>query len=412
MKKTLNACLIIFFLLYAIGQFSSDIKIVSRIFYLTFIFLSVVLVTFRKQIFIPVKVNDVVFFVYLFCSTLYGIHNGFYEHTLNEMFAFAALWLSWKIVIFSYKNKFLDVMLIQKYLYYVMILWFLVYVLTGVGAVLGLIPNSVLIAALSEWVKNRGMSIDTVSAILQGTDGVLGLLPRLSTGLNIVPLIILLLHSYKNKGVNPFVWFLGLVFVLIDYGRVDVLVFVLATLIAAKTTMNRILDCYWGRLALPLCTMIFVVIIGLLFEKELFDFFQSIFINERTNASNFERIRQYNDLMDGVLETPFLGAGMGAYIANNIRNDINYWEYELQVLAFVYQLGIVGLVAVVINFVSDYILTVWKYTEGSHVMLVLVCGIWIVASCIQGGIFFDGKIILPILFFMSLRSTETVHSAR
>ena len=100
MKKTLNVCLIIFFLLYAIGQFSSDIKMLSRAFYLLFIFLSVFLVSFRKKILVPIKVNDIIFFIYLFWSTLYGIHNGFYPYALDEMFAFASLWLSWKIVVF------------------------------------------------------------------------------------------------------------------------------------------------------------------------------------------------------------------------------------------------------------------------------------------------------------------------
>ena len=405
MKKTLNVCLIIFFLLYAIGQFSSDIKMLSRVFYLLFIFLSVFLVSFRKKILVPIKVNDIIFFIYLSWSTLYGIHNGFYPYTLDEMFAFASLWLSWKIVVFSYENKLLYVALIQKYLYYVMILWFSVYVFTGIGAVLGFIPDSVIIAALSEWVKNRGQSIEMVSDILQGTTGFLGMLPRLSTGLNIVPLIILLLHSYKNKGINPFVWFLGLLFIFIDYGRVDVFVFVIATIIAIMPRIKKVSNVYWGRILLP-AVIVVVIFSVLLFESDVSYLFQSIFVNDRTYASNLERIQQYDSLIDGIIENPFWGSGMGAYIVNNIRNEVNCWEYELQVLAFVFQLGIVGFILIVINFIGDYILTVWKYTKGCRIGVFLIYVIWIVASCIQGGIFFDGKIILPILFFMSIKSEE------
>ena len=408
MKKALNICLIFFFLLYSIGQFSSDVKMLSRGVYLGFIVLSVLLFLLKRKILIPIKTNDIVFFAYLLFSTLYGICNGFYLYSFNEMFAFVSLWISWKIIIFSYENKLLDMVLIQKYLYYMMILWFLIYVLTGIGAVSGLIPETVLVTALSEWVKNRGMPVDEVETILRGTDGFLGMVPRLSTGLNIVPLIILLLHTYRNKEINLFVWFLAFFFILIDYGRVDIFVFALATIIAIIYKMKRVWSWYWGRVLLPATVLVFFLTIIVLFANDLYDFYQSIFLNDRTYASNLERIVQYNSLMDGIKENFFLGAGMGAYIANNIRNDVNYWEYELQMLAFVYQLGIIGLVAVVINFIADYLFTIWKHTKGYHTILMLIYGVWIVASCIQGGIFFDGKIILPILFFMSLKAEEIV----
>ena len=408
MKKTITICLILFFLLYSIGQFSSDIKMISRVVYLGFIALSIFFVLLKRKILIQIKKNDIVFFVYLLLSTLYGIYNGFYLYSFSELFAFVSLWISWKIIIFSYENKVLDIILIQKCLYYMMVLWFLIYVLIGIGAVFGLIPESVLIAALSEWVKNRGMPVDEVENILSGTAGFLGTLPRLSTGLNIVPLIILLLHTYRNKGVNLFVWLLAFSFILIDYGRVDLFVFALATIIAIICAMKRVWSWYWGRALLPATILACSLTIAVLFANNLYDFYQSMFLNDRTYASNLERMVQYNSLMDGIKENIFWGAGMGAYIANNIRNDVNYWEYELQILAFVYQLGIIGVVAVVINFISDYLFTIWKHTKEYHTMLILIYGVWIVASCIQGGIFFDGKIILPILFFMSLKAEEIV----
>lgn len=408
MKKTITICLILFFLLYSIGQFSSDIKMISRVVYLGFIALSIFFVLLKRKILIQIKKNDIVFFVYLLLSTLYGIYNGFYLYSFSELFAFVSLWISWKIIIFSYENKLLDIILIQKCLYYMMVLWFLIYVLIGIGAVFGLIPESVLIAALSEWVKNRGMPVDEVENILRGTAGFLGTLPRLSTGLNIVPLIILLLHTYRNKGVNLFVWLLAFSFILIDYGRVDLFVFALATIIAIICAMKRVWSWYWGRALLPATILAFSLTIAVLFGNNLYDFYQSMFLNDRTYASNLERMVQYNSLMDGIKENIFWGAGMGAYIANNIRNDVNYWEYELQILAFVYQLGIIGVVAVVINFISDYLFTIWKHTKEYHTMLILIYGVWIVASCIQGGIFFDGKIILPILFFMLLKAEEIV----
>lgn len=408
MKKTINICLILFFLLYSIGQFSSDIKMISRGAYLGFIVLSVFFVLHKRKILVPIKRNDIVFFAYLLLSTLYGIYHGFYLYSFDELFAFVSLWISWKIIIFSYENKLLDIVLIQKYLYYMMLLWFSIYILIGVGAVFGLIPESVIIAALSEWIKNRGMPLDEVANILSGSAGFLGMLPRLSTGLNIVPLIILLLHTYRNKGINLFVWFLAFFFILIDYGRVDIFVFVLATIIAIIYEVKRVWSWYWGRVLLPATVLVFFLTIIVLFANDLYDFYQSIFLNDRTYASNLERIVQYNSLMDGIKENFFLGAGMGAYIANNIRNDVNYWEYELQMLAFVYQLGIIGLAAVVINFISDYLFTIWKHTKGYHTILMLIYGVWIVASSIQGGIFFDGKIILPILFFMSLKTEEIV----
>ena len=397
MNKVLNICLVIFFLLYAIGQFSADIKMVSRLFYICFIFLTIFLIACRKSMSVPIGYNDVLFFLYLFLSTLYGIHNGFWESALNEMFAFASLWLSWKIIFFSYKNNLLDVILIQKYLYSMMILWFLVYIFVAGGAILGLIPNDIIVALLSEWLKN----------LLQGSSGLLGMMPRLATGLNIVPLIILLLHTYKNKGVNPVVWLMGLLFVFIDYGRIDILVFGMATIFAVIPNVKKILNSDKGRLFFFFFLVFFVLAAVFVFDKEILEFFQSIFANDRTQTSNFERISQYNDLMEGIAAAPFVGCGVGAYILNNIRNDTNYWEYELQLLAFVLQLGILGFLAVVVNFVSDYVFSVWQHIRGCRMVFMFTFGVWIVASCLQGGIFFDGKLILPILFFMSLRPEKS-----
>lgn len=407
MNKALNICLVIFFLLYAIGQFSADIKMVSRLFYICFIFLTIFFIACRKSISVPTGYNDVLFFLYLFLSTLYGIHNGFLGSALNEMSAFASLWLSWKIIFFSYKNKLLDVVLIQKYLYNMMILWFLVYIFVAGGAILGFIPNDIIVALLSEWLKNRGMSIDMVEDLLQGSSGLLGMMPRLATGLNIVPLIILLLHTYKNKGANPVVWLMGLLFVFIDYGRIDILVFGMATIFAVMPSVKKILNSDKGILFFFFFLVSFVLAAVFIFDKELLEFFQSVFANDRTQASNFERISQYNDLMEGIAAAPFVGCGVGAYILNNIRNDINYWEYELQLLAFVLQLGILGFLAVVVNFVSDYVFSVWQHIRGCRMVFMFTFGVWIVASCLQGGIFFDGKLILPILFFMSLRPEKS-----
>jgi hypothetical protein len=74
------------------------------------------------------------------------------------------------------------------------------------------------------------------------------------------------------------------------------------------------------------------------------EFFLSGFEFETDPSANL-RLTQFNALIQGWKAHPLEGAGLGAGVAEIIRNDERPWEYELQYVLLLYQMGVLGILA-------------------------------------------------------------------
>ncbi len=74
------------------------------------------------------------------------------------------------------------------------------------------------------------------------------------------------------------------------------------------------------------------------------EFFLTGFQFETDPGANM-RLTQFNALIQGWKAHPLEGAGLGAGVPDVVRNDERPWEYELQYVLLLYQIGVLGILA-------------------------------------------------------------------
>jgi hypothetical protein len=105
------------------------------------------------------------------------------------------------------------------------------------------------------------------------------------------------------------------------------------------------------------------------------DFFLSGFQFDIDPGANV-RATQFSALIQGWKAHPLEGAGLGAGLADLVRNDERPWEYELQYVLLLYQIGLVGIVAYGAGVAWIYYQAIKMARSGSalgvHIVPVLV----------------------------------------
>lgn len=72
--------------------------------------------------------------------------------------------------------------------------------------------------------------------------------------------------------------------------------------------------------------------------------FDTIFEFDNPDAeSNYLRKEQYDALVNGWMDSPFFGKGLGATAKGSIRDEAAPWAYELSYMALLFQTGIIGM---------------------------------------------------------------------
>lgn len=76
--------------------------------------------------------------------------------------------------------------------------------------------------------------------------------------------------------------------------------------------------------------------------------FESRFLSEGTEISDYARIEQAKAMIDEVERRPILGKGMGSHATAFVELETHSYSYEIQWLAFLMQFGAVGLTAILL----------------------------------------------------------------
>lgn len=76
--------------------------------------------------------------------------------------------------------------------------------------------------------------------------------------------------------------------------------------------------------------------------------FESRFLSEATEISDYGRIEQTRAMIDEVARRPILGKGMGSHAGVELRMEAHNYSYEIQWLAFLMQFGAVGLTVILL----------------------------------------------------------------
>ncbi len=133
------------------------------------------------------------------------------------------------------------------------------------------------------------------------------------------------------------------------------------------------------RFKLLLFSLLTMGVLGGVFYETLTPLFVARFSSEQTSDSDLTRIEQSKALMDEVKARPMLGKGIGQHTQESIRSEQNRYSYELQWMALLMQIGIVGVTAILILVVAAA-RDLWAIRGATKIWLAALYLLWLAGS--------------------------------
>ncbi len=227
----------------------------------------------------------------------------------------------------------------------------------------------------------------------------MGLLPRIGNAGDLFNLVVFLFYIKKNSGARvALAWALMLVFVLVTYSRYLILLFVIATLYATGSNIKE------KSKAVMVATALIALAVTIHYTEAdvIFAEFEERFTGYTQNQSDQIREEQKLVLLRSFGDSPIFGAGLGGYERNYIRSPSNLWQYEMEYLSLLMQLGVLGFILIVANFVLYVFRMLTGYDKIYFVPMAISMIFWI-GTPVQSSIFSgtQSAVILLSIFFLS-----------
>lgn len=359
-----------------------------------FIFLIFAFCVLKKRVLIDHVNQIIIYYIAVFLWMILGSYNGY--DVLPEVSSLCIMMLSLMVICIAYNEGLIRVEYVKKIAYFLMYCWSGVYAIIGIGIIFQVIPNDIVMKLIAIWLESKPhTAMDS---------GFLGIIPRLGSGENILPLIIYAYYLIDKRAGSAFVWLLMFVYVLVDYGRIDMVFFVFLTLLFVYVKF------FQGKISLQKGVTAFMSLLVILIFVYTFLSFSNInmdeFISgwtERYGRESTERYIQVKYLTDYMSANLWFGYGLGAYTPEYIRSD-NAWVYEMQFHAFLMQMGIIGGIAIIVNYLIFFFRMVFTDIPRKYVLVTVAClAYWLVDSGFQGGVFYGVGRIVCIVMYMFTR---------
>lgn len=234
---------------------------------------------------------------------------------------------------------------------------------------------------------------------------------RISTPNDAIPLILYSIDlACENKRVSRRMIEIALMafYCLIVYSRVIIVQFVIMTVIGLafhfrkhEFTKRDAMILLFGIVAiLGLGVMLVTYKDGVLLSH-LYDTLAFRFSGEQVEYSDSFRTEQAGYLLEGIIDKPLIGHGLGSYVREYLRSYISPSSYELEYMAFLYQFGIIGFVLIIIGMiVTFYQMSVKQCEEKiAKQMLMINLFIWAIKPTLNPG-FLSSSSGMVIVTFM------------
>nr|WP_304100462.1 hypothetical protein [Mitsuokella multacida] len=180
---------------------------------------------------------------------------------------------------------------------------------------------------------------------LQIADGALGRIGTITDVfvLSVFPFLVYVSRSKKEKILIIVCTFL---FTLINFSRAYIAQTIIFMLIMILPTNLHSVKYKW--LVNTFAILLFSGLAFLFFGNTILDTsgvaaIENRFIGADADASDLQRVVQFDVLSDEIKYNILLGNGLGAYVHNYIRNDAMPFLYEMEYLSLIYQFGIIGM---------------------------------------------------------------------
>lgn len=343
------------------------------------------------------RVNNIgqiiVYLIAILLWTIIGINNGY--SVASEMASLMLLILFFIAISISYQENLISVEFIRKISYLLMYCWSGFYALVALGIILNIIPNSILVQMIAIWLEaNPSTTMDS---------GFLGMIPRMGAGENILPLIIYAFYLFDKKAGSVLVWLMMFMYVLLDYGRLDMLFFSFLTIVFI----------YFKFIHGKITFKKYIIMLGTFFAIVVFSYFffamngidMDMFVTgwiERYGRESTERYLQVKYLTEYTGCSMWIGYGLGGYTPEYIRSDA-VWVYEMQFHAFLMQMGIIGFIAIVMNYLIFLLRMIFSDIDKRYIFITLVClAYWLLDSSLQGGVFYGvGRMVIIVIYMLT-----------
>lgn len=89
------------------------------------------------------------------------------------------------------------------------------------------------------------------------------------------------------------------------------------------------------------------------------------FFSDNVAEADSVRTEQIRELVIGIKNAPIWGHGMGSFLPDLIRSEEIPFSYEAEYLSFIYQLGIVGFIILIVGILCIYLKRLWIYVRNN-----------------------------------------------
>lgn len=326
---------ILFMLLFVLSGITSNT--IAGIPVKTLIMLSLLIVIFwgiaNGVIKMFFKEIYIVFSVFVFISIfgLLGFYNGYEYTALQHSIKILSFFIPIILIVFVVKS---DCMTSDElYCYAKYMFWSAIIIKTifEFFYILDVCDGSAIKSYIEDIFATEVMILGIANNYLLRIATIVDVIP-----LSIFPFLIIEERSYKRKWI---IWLIVLLYVYINFSRMYIIQFIILSFVVIFP--NRL---YFSDLKKYLISVvIFLMILFGIFSLDIANGLQNRFIGIDADASDLSRFMQIQVFLQEIPNNILLGQGLGSYISGFIRSEAFPFLYEMEYLALLYQLGILGM---------------------------------------------------------------------
>ncbi len=397
-KRAAEVLLCLWILTFSIGVTKFGAFPIKTLLFIFFAATSVYLLTKQGHITIQHRWGLLILFIWLLVSANIGFINGFDSSTLNQGSSLVATVL---MVVFSfllYENTSLSLERIKRSIYLSAGLGVATKAILGLGVVFGFFSADGIDAVMQNYAGSSSFHADEYG-------GFMGLLPRIGNAGDLFNLVVFLYYIRTRNGARvAFAWLLTLGFVLVTYSRYLILAFLIATLYASGSNIrNR------SKATMILLSVILLAAIVRYTEADVIYLeFEERFTGYTQSRSDSIREEMKEFLFNSFNNSPVFGIGLGGYVRDYLRSPTMLWQYELEYLSLLMQLGIVGFILIVANFTAYVFRMVISGHQKAYVIPTTISLLFWIGTPIQSSLFSgtQSAMIILSIFFLSREDKE------
>lgn len=380
------------FSFYITTLFGIPVKLIIS---LCICFLFLILIIIKDNLIIKNRyIYILISFIGILTASSIGLYNGFHLSTISHLSSTINSTIMVIIFILLCENNDINSIKFKNYLYFATFAGVLNKDIIGIIVISGYIDPQSIENFIKNFLGSPGYHIDMFG-------GFMGMLPRIGNAGDIYYLIVFLFFAKSQNGLKLFItWIAMALFVIISYSRYLMMVYLIITIyiVIYKISLKKML-----------ILSLFIPFIFLYLSSEtniLFTELYQRYTGDTRSESDGIRKEMFAVLSRNFLEQPFFGIGLGGFDNNYIRSDINKWQYELEYLSLLMQLGFIGFLLTIASYIIFIYKSIKYDIDKSKIFLSYISLGFLLATPFQSALIISTQFSLAIISIYALSRTQ------